>query len=231
MEVLFSMLSTASRASFWMPWINSEISLVDWVDFSASLRTSSATTANPRPCSPARAASIAAFKASRVVCSAGSAVASMIFSNVVGALSQGADDLARRGDGGVDAVEAVGGLLHGANAVVHFLARAVGDVEQNLCCIGNALNRRYHLIYGGGSFADAGSLHLRALHHVLHVDTHLMHGAGDFVDRRGSLQAHLGRIVGCAGHLIGSAGDLRGGVANAAHQPGQAFHHASEGIT
>ncbi len=34
---------------------------------SASLRTSPATTANPLPCVPARAASMAAFKASRLV--------------------------------------------------------------------------------------------------------------------------------------------------------------------
>src|SRR5450830_1707035 len=34
---------------------------------SASLRTSAATTANPLPCSPARAASIAAFNASKLV--------------------------------------------------------------------------------------------------------------------------------------------------------------------
>ncbi|MNI79730.1 hypothetical protein D3C73_1362060 [compost metagenome] len=36
----------------------------------ANRRTSSATTANPRPASPARAASMAAFNASRLVCSA-----------------------------------------------------------------------------------------------------------------------------------------------------------------
>ena len=36
----------------------------------AKVLTSSATTANPLPCSPARAASIAAFKANKLVCSA-----------------------------------------------------------------------------------------------------------------------------------------------------------------
>ncbi|CSI61958.1 Uncharacterised protein [Vibrio cholerae] len=36
----------------------------------ANARTSSATTAKPLPCSPARAASIAALSASRLVCSA-----------------------------------------------------------------------------------------------------------------------------------------------------------------
>ncbi|CSB89550.1 Uncharacterised protein [Vibrio cholerae] len=46
------------------------ISDVDCVVRCARTRTSSATTAKPRPCSPARAASIAALSAKRLVCSA-----------------------------------------------------------------------------------------------------------------------------------------------------------------
>ena len=49
------------------------ISLISWVLSCvrlAKLLTSSATTAKPRPCSPARAASMAALSASKLVCSA-----------------------------------------------------------------------------------------------------------------------------------------------------------------
>jgi len=45
-------------------------SSVAWAVFFASSFTSFATTANPLPASPARAASIVAFKASRLVCCA-----------------------------------------------------------------------------------------------------------------------------------------------------------------
>ena len=44
-----------------------------------SMRTSCATTANPRPASPARAASMAAFSASRLVCQAMLATSAAIF--------------------------------------------------------------------------------------------------------------------------------------------------------
>ena len=65
-----STASTARPVSAWISRIRSAIVPAAVWDSSASLRTSSATTAKPRPCSPARAASIAAFRASRLVCSA-----------------------------------------------------------------------------------------------------------------------------------------------------------------
>ncbi|MPM93484.1 hypothetical protein SDC9_140621 [bioreactor metagenome] len=54
--------------SFWL--MRAAICVVASRDCSASFRTSSATTANPLPCSPALAASIAALRASKLVWSA-----------------------------------------------------------------------------------------------------------------------------------------------------------------
>ena len=69
-----SIASTTRRVSAWMRLIISAILAVAEVVRSASLRTSSATTAKPRPCSPARAASMAAFSANKLVWSAISSI-------------------------------------------------------------------------------------------------------------------------------------------------------------
>ena len=65
--------------SFCIPCISSPISFVLFADLSANLLTSSATTAKPIPCSPALAASMAALRANRLVCSAISSITSTIF--------------------------------------------------------------------------------------------------------------------------------------------------------
>jgi len=62
-----SIAFTASLTVACMPCISAAISLVAKDERSASLRTSSATTAKPLPCSPARAASMAALSAKRLV--------------------------------------------------------------------------------------------------------------------------------------------------------------------
>ena len=59
-------------------WMSALISLAASALRCARLRTSAATTAKPRPCSPARAASTAALRASRFVWNAMSSITAMI---------------------------------------------------------------------------------------------------------------------------------------------------------
>ncbi|MNT32873.1 hypothetical protein D3C72_1687750 [compost metagenome] len=73
MFVPLSILSTESL-------IRLLISLAADADLCAKLRTASATTAKPLPCSPARAASTAAFNAKRFVWKAISSITEMISS-------------------------------------------------------------------------------------------------------------------------------------------------------
>ena len=72
----WSIAATARSVSLWTSAISDAISLVARLERSASFRTSSATTAKPLPCSPARAASMAALSARRLVCSAMSSIVS-----------------------------------------------------------------------------------------------------------------------------------------------------------
>ena len=61
------MVLATSRVSFWILVTKETISAVASADWAARVRTSSAITAKPRPSSPARAASMEAFKASKWV--------------------------------------------------------------------------------------------------------------------------------------------------------------------
>ncbi len=67
-RVAISMELTTRMFSVWTSLTISAIFSAEVAVSVASLRTSSATTAKPRPASPARAASMVAFRARRLVC-------------------------------------------------------------------------------------------------------------------------------------------------------------------
>src|SRR5258707_2550877 len=145
-------------------------------------------------------------------------------------MAENVDDFRGRLNSAVGAVETIGCLLHGLNTSDDFLGRAVGDVEKNLGGVGDALDRRDHLVDGGGSFRNAGSLHLGVLNDVLHVDAHLVHGAGDFFDGGRGLDAALCGFIGGSSELTGAGGNLRSAVARGADDFLQAVGHTHEGV-
>ena len=77
--VMFAIRDTVSSIPFIIPSISVLVSETAVLDSSASFRTSSATTANPRPVSPARPASILALSASKLICPEIFVISSIIF--------------------------------------------------------------------------------------------------------------------------------------------------------
>ena len=67
------------------------------------------------------------------------------FADIVGTLAKDVDDLSGGADGVVDLVQALGRLVHSGDAAVDFFARTVGDVQQHLGGIGDALDGGDHL--------------------------------------------------------------------------------------
>ena len=137
----------------------------------ARLRTSEATTAKPRPASPARAASTAALSARRLVWRAISSITPMM-SEIL------------REDSSI--------LRHRVDRLRHHLAAAVGDVARAAGqlvglqgVVGVLLHGRGHLLHRGGGLLEARGLLLGALRQVGGAGGDLGRRIGDLAGRAG----------------------------------------------
>ena len=172
------------------------------LDSSASLRTSSATTAKPRPCSPARAASMAALRASRLVCAAIAVIVSTI-------PLISCDLPARPRIAVVTSCEASRTLLIAALAWaaavtpwratsrVSRAAPAVSSVVRAVSPDGALHPRRG--VAGGGDHDDLA-----------------LGAAGDGAHRAGDLGHRAAGLLGVGGDLLGGGADAAGAVGDLA---------------
>ena len=126
---------TVFCVSDWISWMSRAIWVAACWDSSASLRTSSATTAKPRPCSPARAASIAGVQGEQV----------RLRGDAGDRLDDAADLLRLRGEPADRAGDRLGRLAHGLHRL------------RGLLRGGDALLGDLAGLVGGPAYARTGS--------------------------------------------------------------------------
>ena len=215
-EALLSTTSTTRAVSCWIWAISSAIEpAADW-EPSASWRTSSATTANPRPCSPARAASMAAFNASRLVWAASAEIVSTIDSISLERTARSRDRGGGLVRGALDAGHGLEGLLGGDGAGAGDAAGGVGGAS-GLAGADDALA------------GDVGGLQRDVLDGFDAAGLAL--GAGrDLADGVGDLTHGGAGLLRRRGHLARRRGDGGGRARDLADQPGEAVAHAVVGV-
>src|SRR3954453_5163385 len=174
------MAETACAVSTWMASTSAAMFSVAFAVSWASSLTSPATTAKPLPASPARAASIVALSASRLVCSAMDVIVLTTSPISCGEVpSLGAAELPRRGPE----------LGDGRGGSPRDLHRAPGDLGRLGGVVRDLVDRGAHL--------------LRARGDGLHV-------AGDLLGRRGDRTRLGRGLLGAGGDRLRGPGELLG---------------------
>ena len=211
-----STAETTTEVSAWISPISEAIWPAAAWDSSASLRTSSATTAKPLPCSPARAASMAALSASRLVCSEMPVIVATMPPMRSDFSERRSMPVPTRPAASASDADRLRGLVGGVGALA-------GDALGELGGLGAAAGA-----LGGGSGRAGGLLDgfARGLH-----DADLALGAlGDVADRGGDLPDGVAGLGRRRRHLLrggrdhcGHVGDLADERVELRHQRGIAL--------